>query len=464
MKGKLDNFFQAGTVVIFGLSPNPQNLGRNILMNCKRWGYSGKIFGISPQAGESEGVKIYKALADLPEKPELAVIFTRAALVPDILLDCANHGISQVAVSSAGFEETGRPEGIELSRKVKAICKQKGIDMVGPNGIATANTQTGMGLAFVPLAKPPTGKIALLSQSGGVGTVTIAQMEIDAVPLGKFVSLGNKTVLDEVDFLDYLAQDPETEVICCFLEDLRRGREFLESAKRCRKPVIVFKAGVTPYGEAAASSHTAALKNDEEVMDCAFRQAGVIRAKSLAEMMTLAKAFSLPPMKGNRLLVLSPSGGLGVVMSDLAWKYGFELPPIPKELAEKYSERRRAGVIEFQNPLDFGDLYSAEMQKNFLRELLARDEFDAAVMAYIYRDPETLKFYMSLNQLQRDLVAEFIETVETIKKPVGLILAMPYRLRESAQACSQYPVFDNPETALACLAAMRDYYQRVKRK
>jgi acetyltransferase len=271
-------------------------------------------------------------------------------------------------------------------------------------------------------------------------------------------------MLDEVDFLDYLAEDPETEVICIYLEDMRRGRDFLESARKCMKPVIVYKANITPYGEAAAGTHTAAMKNDEQVMDCAFRQAGVIRAKSLIEMFNLAKAFSLPPMKGNRLLVLSPSGGLAVILGDLAWKYGFELPPIPRELYDKYSGQRRAGVIDFKNPLDFGDIYSAEVQRNFLRELLRHESFDGLAMAYLYRDPEMLKLYMNLNQLQRDIVSEFIETVDTIKKPVGCILSVPYHLKESVQARSPYPIFDNPEDAVACMATLRDYYVRAEKK
>ena len=150
-------------------------------------------------------------------------MLTKAAHVPEILLNCARHGIKQIAVSSAGFDETGKPEGLALSEKMKTICREKGIDLVGPNGIATAYTGNGMCLSFMPLAKPPAGKVAFCTQSGGVGTTTVEKMAIDAVPLGKFVSLGNKTVLDEVDFLEYLADDPETEVICFYLEDLRRG-------------------------------------------------------------------------------------------------------------------------------------------------------------------------------------------------------------------------------------------------
>ncbi|MDD5748443.1 MAG: CoA-binding protein [Actinomycetota bacterium] len=460
MKKRLDKFFNAETIAIFGLSPNPGNLGRSIVANCKRWGYSGTIYGISPKAGQNDGIEIFTSLSKLPQNPDLALIFTKASLVPEILLDCAHHGIKHIAVSSAGLEETGTREGKKLSESVKTICREKGLYLVGPNSIATAYTPSGMCLSFMPMPKPPAGKVAFLTQSGGVGTAMVERMTIDAVPLGKFVSLGNKTVLDEVDFLEYLIDDNDTEVICMYLEDLRRGREFLEIAKQAHKPIIVYKANISPYGESAAGSHTAALKNDTLVLEGAFHQTGVIMAKSLTELLHLAKAFQMPLMKGNRLLVLSPSGGLSVVMADLAWRYGFELPPIPHDMIAKYAPQRRAGVIEFRNPLDFGDVYSAEVQRNFLGELLSHNDFDGLVMAYIYREPDVLKFYETLGHLQRDIVAEFNETVDIIKKPVGFMLQSPYHAREHILSKSAYPIFDSPEDAVACLAVMRDYYRR----
>ena len=459
MEKKFNAFFHAKVLVIFGLSPSPQNLARNILANLRRWKYAGKIYGISPTAGENDGVKIFTSLDQLPEKPELALIFTKATTVPGILLDCAKHGLKQVCVSSAGFEETGKPEGKELSAKVKTICKEKGIDLVGPNGIATSFTQNGLCLSFMPLDLPAKGKIAFVSQSGGVGTTMCEKMATEAFPLGKFVSLGNKTMLDEVDFLEYFSEDPETDVVCFYLEDMRRGREFLEVARRCKKPVIVFKANISPYGESAASSHTAALKNDVAVMDGAFKQAGVVRAQSLADMTNIARAFLMPPVKGNRMLAISPSGGLSVVLADLAWKHGFELPPIPQDLIEKYSALRRAGIIDFQNPVDFGDIYSAEHQRNFMRELLMREEFDCLATAYLYRAPEVLKLYPTLNQLQRDLIQEFNETIEMTKKPVGFVLTIPFSSKEQTMARTRYPFYDTPEEAVRVLAAMRDYHQ-----
>ena len=465
MEKKFDNFFHAKVVVLIGLSPSPQNLARNIVANSKRWGYTGKIYGVNPSPGENDGVKIFKSLAELPEKPELALIFTKAALVPEILLDCARHGIKNIAVSSAGFEETGRPEGIELAGRLKKICKEKDLLLVGPNGIATSYTQNGLCLSFMPLDFPAPGKIAFITQSGGVGTSMCEKMATEAFPLGKFVSLGNKTVLDEVDFLEYFAQDPETDVICYYLEDLRRGREFCDTAKQTNKPIIVYKANISPYGESAASSHTAALKNDELVMDGAFRQAGIIRVHSLSAMLNLARAFSMPALKGNRLLVMSPSGGISVILADLAWKHGFELPAIPKDLYEKYSGLRRVGVIDFKNPLDFGDIYSAETQRNFVRELMLREDFDCLAMAYLYRDPEILqKYYKTLGQLQRDLISEFNETVDMIKKPVGFVLIVPFRSKEEILARTKYPIYDSPEDAMAILAALRDYYCRAEKK
>ncbi len=459
MKKDFDAFFYARSLVIFGLSPSPANLARNVLANLRRWGYEGKVFGISPRAGENDGVKIYTSLDELPEKPELALILTRAELVPKILLDCAQKGIRHIAVTSAGFEETGKPEGKELAEQVKTICREKGLYLIGPNCIGTANRLNGLCLSFYPLDLPRRGKIAFISQSGGVGTSLSTLMSAEAFPLGKFVSVGNKTVLDEVDFLEYLVEDKETNIICFYLEDLRRGREFIELAKRSAKPVIVYMAGITPYGVESSRSHTGALRNDELVLRGAFRQANVVWAESLVDMLNIARAFQMPPMKGNRLLAVSPSGGLSVVLSDLAWREGFELPPLPKDLVQKYSQHRRAGVIEFKNPLDFGDLYSAELQHKFLLELLSRKEFDGMVMAYVHRDPEVRKLYPSLAQIQRDLVGEFNQLVERTQKPVGFVLISPYPSRPELYAQTVYPIYDRPEDAVRVLAVLRDWWK-----
>jgi len=460
MNRKLEKFFKAEAVVLIGFSPSPKNLCRNIIANLRRWGYQGRIYGISPYEGENDGVRIYTSLEQLPEKPEVGLIFTRAELVPELLLDCARNQIRHIVISSAGFEETGTEKGLELAGQIKAIAEEKGLYIIGPNCIGTSNTQNGLCLSFMPLDPPPAGKIAFLTQSGGVGTSMATLMRVEAFPLGKFVSVGNKSVLDEVDFLEYFMQDPETETICFFLEDLKRAREFFKTAQKSQKPIILFKAGHTPYGAEMARSHTGALAGDELMIKGACQQAGIVWAESLAGLIYLAKAFQMPPMRGNRLLVASPSGGLSVILADLAWRFGFELPCLPKDIAKKYSQQRRAGIIELKNPLDFGDLYRAEVQRNLIRELLLREDFDGAVMAYIYRDPEVLKLYPTLNQLQRDLILELNETIELVKKPVALVLALPYHSKEEVLARSRYPVFDRPEDALFALACMRDFYQK----
>jgi len=151
MNRKLEKFFKAEAVVLIGFSPSPKNLCRNIIANLRRWGYQGRIYGISPYEGENDGVRIYTSLEQLPEKPEVGLIFTRAELVPELLLDCARNQIRHIVISSAGFEETGTEKGLELAGQIKAIAEEKGLYIIGPNCIGTSNTQNGLCLSFMPL-------------------------------------------------------------------------------------------------------------------------------------------------------------------------------------------------------------------------------------------------------------------------------------------------------------------------
>ena len=459
----LDHFFNPKAVAIFGLSDKPGNLGRNIIVNCRRWGYRGRIFGVNPKRSNCLGVEIFPSLAELPVVPDLAMVLTRADLLPKILLECARAGVRRVAVTSAGFEEIEGQQGRALTEQILGILRQHKIRLLGPNGIACADAHSGLCLPFMPVPVPRPGNIAVLAQSGGVGTTLLETMVNDSIPVSKFVSLGNKTDLDEADFLEYLAGDEQTEIICFYLEGFKRGREFLAQAGRMTKPILLFMGNLTPFSRQAAISHTAALAGDSRMLAGALRQAGVIQVPELYQMPALAKAFNLPAMKGPNLLIMSPSGGNSVVIADLAYRYGFQMPPLPPDLVKKYSGERRTGLIEFRNPLDFGDLYDAKVQLAFLREALARPEYDGLIAAYPYRDEQMHKDFDTLGNLRRDLIAQFGETVELTGKPAAFITMIPNEIKTQEFARGRAPVFDRLEDAVGCLAALREHDRKVER-
>ena len=459
----LDKFFNPQAVAIFGLSDKPGNLGRNIIINCRRWGYRGRLFGINPLRSSCLGVEIFPSLAELPVVPDLAMVLTRADLLPQILLECARSGIRQVAVSSAGFEEVEGTQGRALTEQILGIIKQHGLRLLGPNGIACADAHSGLCLPFMPVPVPRPGNIAVLAQSGGVGTTLLEKMVNDSIPLSKFVSLGNKTDLDEVDFIEYLAGDDQTDIICFYLEGFKRGREFIAAAARIAKPILLYLGNLTPFSRQAATSHTAALASYGRLLEGALQQAGIIRVPVLYQMPSLAQAFNLPAMRGPNLLIMSPSGGNSVVIADQAFQHGFQMPALPLDLAEKYSSRRRTGLIEFRNPLDFGDLYDAQVQVDFLREALSRPEFHGLIAAYPFRDEQMHRDFDTLRNLRRDLIAQFGETIEKTGKPAAFITMIPHQIKQQEFARSRAPVFDSIEEAVWCLACLRDHYRKVER-
>ena len=179
----------------------------------------------------------------------------------------------------------------------------------------------------------------------------------ERIGLAKVASIGNKLDFDEVDFLKYFGEDPRTRIICLYLESMARGRDFLEVAKTIDKPIIAYKSNTTPAGKKAAMSHTAAVSNNDDIIDSIFEEAGVIRIKNFFDFLEVSKAFHLPPMKGRRIMVMSPAGGFSVMGADLCEKAGFKLADMGQEFYDSLKQFSNAGVIKFSNPLDMGDIY-----------------------------------------------------------------------------------------------------------
>ncbi|MCX8011794.1 MAG: CoA-binding protein, partial [Desulfobacterota bacterium] len=274
----MEKIFYPNSIVIIGLSSRPNNLSRMILDNLLRWGYGGKIFGVNPKRDELyvEGIKMYKHIEELPEVPDLAMCLIPARLVPEQVELCGKFGIKRMAISSGGFSEFSE-EGKKLSELTLMNARKYGLRFVGPNGLTVANRENGLCLPFVPLSPPPLGEISVISQSGGLGVAIWDPFTEENLGLAKFASVGNKLDLDEVDFLEYFAKDPTTKIILMYLENIRQGKRLIEVAKAIDKPIIVFKSNTTPIGSKAAMSHTAALSNDDEVINAAFKEAGIIR-------------------------------------------------------------------------------------------------------------------------------------------------------------------------------------------
>jgi acetyltransferase len=456
----MEKIFYPESIVIIGLSQKPTNIPRMILENLLRWGYRGRIFGTNPRAEAShvDGIRMNKNIEDLPEVPDLAVCLIPAKFVPDYVEACGKFGIKRMAIPSGGFSEFGE-EGKKLSEKLLSTARAYGIRFVGPNGIMVANTTNGLCLPFVPLFRPPKGGLSIITQSGGVGLMMWNLLMDEHVGMAKFASIGNKLDLDEVDFLEFLGNDPETDIICMYLESVVRGRELADVAKKIDKPVVVYKSNTTQAGKKAAMSHTDALSNDEDIIDAAFEEAGIIRIRNYNDFMAVAKAFQLPPMRGNRIMVMSPAGGFSVIGADLCEKAGFDFANPGDEFYASLQGFANAGVIKFSNPLDMGDIYDPQMVAHVVVSVMHNENIDGAII--ISQRPKMPEgdnvFYgMFLSDLSKETYGAILSS----GKPLGICLYGLSAYMHQVKQNVNFPIFNNPEEMVRAMAFQRDYYAR----
>ena len=332
----LDTLFYPNSVAVIGASQDPQKVGYAILNNLQKFGYQGKIYPINPKADEILGLKAHKSIFDVQDEINLAVISIPAALVPDCIRDCIKKGIRSAVIISAGFKEAG-PAGLLLEEELKALRKTGNIRILGPNCLGIINTANDLNATFAA-GMLPKGRLAFFSQSGALGIAILDWAIGNKIGFSKFISLGNKADLNETDFIEYFMQDPETDIILGYIEDVVDGRRFLEIAKKATKvkPIILVKSGGTQAGARAASSHTGALAGSENAFNAAFRQTGVIRAEGVEDLFESAMAFhsgKLP--KGNNLLIITNAGGPGIIAADTAEKLGINLPQLSKGTIEQ---------------------------------------------------------------------------------------------------------------------------------
>jgi acyl-CoA synthetase (NDP forming) len=348
--------FNPKTVAIVGASRDPMSWG-DFVGNLQHAGYPGRIYPVNPKAAGEEihGCKFYPNLTSVPEPIDLVIISVPRTAVPSVLEDCIAADAKNIHIFTAGFKETGEEKGIELEKRVQEIAKRGGLRIVGPNC---------MGL-HVPASRittwdqfsPETGPVAFLSQSGGHAGEFVNGGTRSGIRFSKVVSYGNASVLDSTDFLEYLATDPETRIICMYLEGVRDGNRLTELVREINrtKPVIVWKGGLTEWGAKAVASHTGALGGEKEVWDAFYRQTGAARVDSLEELIDVTMTFCyLDPLPSARVALIGAGGGNSVAGADICGRHGLELPTLTeKTLGELSSFIPPEGTI-IRNPLDIG--------------------------------------------------------------------------------------------------------------
>ncbi len=450
----MNQLFYPRSVVVVGVSQRPDNLARHIAQNLFEFEFGGEILLVGKKEGVLFGRTICTSMEDLHEGVDVAVILTPAPSVPGILESCGRKKIPWAVIETGGFGEYSE-EGKGLEKEVLRIARKWGIRVVGPNGVGIFNFDNGFVVPFVNLKRGPVrkGKVSILAQSGGVSFAYINLLSSANVGISKVVSMGNKMDLNEIDYLKYLIQDPQTEIIGLYLEGLEKGRELMELARSTTKPVILHKANIGEGSRQIARLHTAALANDDKIVDAALRQADIVRAKDFRSFANAVKILSLPPMKGNSLVIISRSGGIAIVAADSAEIHGFRLFPLPQAFQERVHDLFRAKVIRPTNPIDLGDLFDFELYVHILEEVLRIPEVDGVIFHHGATGEE--------REPSRKLIKAARELSSAYQKPVALWYLTDEEELAAIKRTTDYPIFTEPEDALAALAVSRDHYRKL---
>jgi len=447
----LKPFFEPSSVAVIGASSNPTKLGYAVLRNLVEGGYAqrGRVYPINPGTREILGYPAYPSVVDVPDAIDLAVVVIPYPHVPEALRTCGQKGIPAAIVISAGFREAGR-EGLERELELVSIAHQYNIRLVGPNCLGVIDTFTPLNATFAA-GNPPSGPLAFMSQSGALGTAVLDIALAGRLGLSKFVSLGNKADVSEIDLLEAWKDDGHTRVILIYTEGMPNGQEFIRVARRVtqKKPVVAIKSGVTQAGSRAVSSHTGSLAGSEQAYQAAFQQAGVLRADSMEALFDMALALGYqPPLQGDRIAIITNAGGPGILATDALERAGLTLARFELETIYKL-EQYLPDAASAANPVDvLGDALADRYQ--FALEPVANDPnvdgllvlLTPQAMTEIDATAEVVSRFA--NKINKPLLACFMGEVK-IKSGIDIL---------TAHGVPNYPF---PERAASALRAMADY-------
>ena len=372
-----ESFFQPESIAVVGANRTPGKVGHDVVKNLLEAGYPGPIFPINPKADEILGLRCYGAVTDVEQGVDLAVIVVPAKIIPSIVDECAEKGIKAVIIISAGFKESG-PDGAALEQDVAERCRRRGIRCIGPNCLGLVSPHERVNASFGP-AMPAPGNIAFFSQSGALGTAMLDIAAGEGIGLSRFISFGNKMDINESDLIEALGQDEKTDVILGYIESIEDGSRFMEVAGRITraKPVIILKSGRTSAGAQAASSHTGSLAGADSAYDAAFRQSGVIRAESIGQLFSYARAFAAQqPPAGPRVAVVTNAGGPGILATDAIESSDLQMAEFQDATARKLADALPAQAA-LHNPVDVLGDAQADRYKAALDAICADPGVDA---------------------------------------------------------------------------------------
>lgn len=452
----LTGFFNPGSVAVAGASKNPGKIGNAIVKNIINSGYTGKIYPVNPKAEEIEGLPCYPDIKSIGKPVDLVVVAVPAAKTIDLARECGEHGVKHLVVITAGFKEVGK-QGLELEKRLVETCHTYGMGMLGPNCVGMMNTHAPLNASFSAAYPPKAGDITFISQSGAMLVAILDWSVKTGLSFNKVISLGNKAHLTEAHFIEAAAKDPTTKVILCYIEDVANGEHFLNVAEAAtrEKPVIILKSGTSQAGARAASSHTGALAGSDLAYETAFRQCGVIRARSMPELFDLAVAFSEQPVPRNRnVAVVTNAGGPGIVATDAIENHGLAMAKFSKETIDAL-RRSLPAESNIYNPVDVLGDAGADRYRTALEKVLADPSVGSVVVLVC---PTAVTDPLPTARSIVDLHRQYPEKPVLAAYMGGPILAPGAELlsREGI------PCFTFPEPAIGAISGMSRYAELRK--
>lgn len=457
----LERLFNPSSVALIGASEDELKSGGLFLKAMLDIGFPGKLYPINRRVSALKGLKTYPSIKDIPGEVDLAVLALPSNTALQVVGECVEKGVKFLIIHTAGFKEIGR-EGIELDSQVVEKARQGALRIVGPNcmGIYSSAGKVNT-ISLVAPPPPEAGGVSFISHSGTLTEGFILTGAERGVRYSKVVSSGNEVDLNTMDYFPYFAQDPQTKVIGLYLEGMWWGRSFFQLAREVtpKKPVIVWKAGRTPSGKRAAFSHTASLAVSDEVCEAAFRQAGIIRAQNMEELVDFVIAFSSPYLpQSNRVAIIGDSGGGGVSGGDACEMLGLSLPQFPQEIQGELKDFLTGVIPPFSgiaNPVDLVWPAYSDYRRIFSRCLEIMAPAVDALFIFTYYPLSNPDFLSDIEQAR-----------DKSKKPFFVIPAVPTAERKgmSIYTLKGLPSYPHMERAAKALAAMVRYTRYLKER
>jgi acyl-CoA synthetase (NDP forming) len=455
---QLERIFNPRSVAVVGASANPEKMGYVCVGNLLELGFGGRVYPVNPGLAQLFGLKSYPSLSAIPGEVDLAIVVIPAELALPAVEECLAKGVKGVILVSGGFREVGTKAGVALQAQLKEMADRGGIKIIGPNTLGFVNPKARLNASFqytLSLSRP--GNVAVAAQSGGATIYIVHALSNQNVGISKAIGLGNRCNLDFDEVLGYFGQDDDTGVIILYIEGLEEPRKLLQAAKRVAggKPILVYKAG---RGEGVAKStlsHTGALAGNYDYYEAAFRQAGMLVADGIGELVDKAKALACQPAaKGNRAAIFSVQAGPAIIMADKCAELGLQLAKFTPK-TERLLKRLSSSLNSVSNPVDVAwTSDNFESCRQMLKAALADEGVDAVIVAAV--------FYNSNMELMRAVA----DIAPEAKKPIVVCLDSPQGMAVAEIAMLEgagVPVFPLPERAVGAMAGLVGYGEALKK-